>query len=145
MHKKHLPFFSETIPTRDILTLHPLVLASIGDSVQTLYTRTKYSLNGIQKPTRLHSLTSKEIKAVSQAKAMMKILPLLTQTEQNVYKRARNTKVNTIAKGATCMEYHIASGFESLIGFLYLSRQNDRLAQLLTVAYSDNKEKTYDN
>lgn len=140
MHKRFLPLFQQELSQQEILALNPLILAAIGDSVQTLYTRVKYSLTAMRKSAMLHTLTSKEINAVSQAKAMMKILPLLTDDEQMIYKRGRNSKSNTIAKNASCIEYHIASGFESLLGYLYLSQQNERLANLLEVAYAHNKE-----
>lgn len=136
MQKNYVPVFSENISKKDVLQLNPLVLAFIGDSVHTLYVRTKLSINVMQKTGTLHSLTCKQINAVSQSEAMLKLLPSLTEEEMAVYKRARNSKTGTSAKNASIIEYHIASGFEAIIGYLYLLKQNERLNELLEKAYS---------
>lgn len=137
MQKNYVPLFTENISKRELSQLNPLVLSFIGDSVQTLYVRTKLGLNVMQKTGTLHNLTCKEINAVSQSEAMIRLLPFLSEEEMDVYKRARNSKTGTVAKSATSTEYHIASGFEAIIGYLYLLKQNERLNELLEKAYLD--------
>ena len=117
--------------------LNPLVLAYIGDSVQMLYVRTRTALETGCKAGVLHKAVSQEVKAHSQAVAAERILPLLTADEEGVYRRAKNSHTNNIAKNATSTDYRKASGFEALIGYLYLSGQRERLKELADVAYKE--------
>lgn len=117
--------------------LNPLVLAYIGDSVQMLYVRTRTALETGCKAGVLHKAVSQEVKAHSQAVAAERILPLLTADEEGVYRRAKNSHTNNIAKNATSTDYRKASGFEALIGYLYLSGQRERLKELVDVAYKE--------
>ncbi|HHT82845.1 MAG TPA: Mini-ribonuclease 3 [Clostridiales bacterium] len=135
MQNNYVPVFPQTMSKKEAFALNPLVLSFIGDSVHTLYVRSKLSVNLMQKTGTLHSLTAKEINAVSQSKAMKIILPILNEDENDIYKRARNSKTNSSAKNASINEYHIASGFEAIIGYLYLTGQNERLHYLLERAY----------
>lgn len=137
MRKNYVPFFTEKMSKKEVLQLNPLVLAFIGDSVQTLYVRTKLSLNILKKAGELHNLTSKEINAASQSIALKKILPCLTEDEKSIYKRARNSKTSSSAKNASITDYHTASGFEAVVGYLYLMNQSKRLNELITIAYSE--------
>lgn len=117
--------------------LNPLVLAYIGDSVQMLYVRTRTALETGCKAGVLHKAVSQEVKAHSQAVAAERILPLLMADEEGVYRRAKNSHTNNIAKNATSTDYRKASGFEALIGYLYLSGQRERLKELVDVAYKE--------
>lgn len=137
MHNHYVPVFPGKISKKEIFQLNPLVLSFIGDSVQTLYVRTKLGLNIMQKTGALHTLTCKEINAVSQSEAMLKLLPFLTEEELLIYKRGRNSKIGSVPKSATATEYHIASGFEAVLGYLYLLNQSTRLHDLLEKASSD--------
>lgn len=140
MQKYYVPHFSECITKKELLQLNPLVLAFIGDSVQTLFVRTKVSISLMHTTGKLHSLVTKEVKATSQSIAMKKILASLTEEEMAVYKRARNCKTNTCAKNASIIDYHIASGFEAIIGYLYLLKQSDRIQELMRIAYAEDSE-----
>ena len=111
--------------------MSPLVLAYIGDAVHSLYSREKYALSTTFKPNKLHILVSNEVKAKAQAEKLEKIFESLNQDEKDIFMRARNTHVNTIAKNASKGEYLEATGFEALIGYLYLTGQNDRLKEIL--------------
>ena len=113
------------------------MLAYIGDSVQMLYVRTRTALETGCKAGVLHKAVSQEVKAHSQAVAAERILPLLTADEEGVYRRAKNSHTNNIAKNATSTDYRKASGFEALIGYLYLSGQRERLKELVDVAYKE--------
>lgn len=130
----YLPMFHEKISHAQAAGLSPLVLAFVGDGVQTLYVRSKFALLSGCKTGELHRLTSMQVKATAQAEKVEKILHLLTEEEQAVYRRARNSKTATSAKNAAIGDYRKASGFEALIGFLYLTGDHDRLNFILEKA-----------
>lgn len=132
-----LPVAGKTVTEKQARELNPLVLAYIGDSVQMLYVRTRTALETGCKAGVLHKAVSQEVKAHSQAVAAERILPLLTADEEGVFRRAKNSHTNNIAKNATSVDYRKASGFEALIGYLYLSGQRDRLKELVDVAYKE--------
>lgn len=140
MYRNYVPSFEEKIDKKDLTQLNPLVLSFVGDSVQTLYVRTKLGLNLLQKTGALHLLTSKEINAVSQSEAMKRIMDILTEEETAIFKRARNAKSPNTAKNASPVDYHIASGFEAVLGYLYLLQRSDRIAELIEIAYGDNEQ-----
>ncbi len=118
---------------KEILSLNPLVLAFVGDSVQQLMVRTKLASTSTAKAGELHKLQSEQIKASAQAKYMDEIMSILTEEEIAVFKRARNTHMNTMAKNASVADYKKASGFEAVIGYLYLLGKNERLEELFEI------------
>ena len=126
-----IPENKEIISINKVREMSPLVLAYIGDAVHSLYSREKYALSTTFKPNKLHILVSNEVKAKAQAEKLEKIFESLNQEEKDIFMRARNTHVNTIAKNASKGEYLEATGFEALIGYLYLTGQNDRLKEIL--------------
>lgn len=128
--KGYLPICREYLTQKEIVELNPLVLAFVGDSVQQLMVRTKLACNTTAKAGELHKLQAEQIKAPAQAKYMDEIMPLLTEDEMAVFKRARNSHMNTIAKHSSVADYKKASGFEAVIGYLYLLGKNERLEQL---------------
>ena len=117
--------------------LSPLVLAFVGDAVQTLFVRTDLVLNTTLQTNELHKLTSEKVKAVSQAKQIDKLLDVFTDEELAIYKRGRNSSPNTIAKNASVAEYKKASGLEAVIGYLYLTGEHDRLNNLLKISMEE--------
>lgn len=127
----NIPFLYNTVSAADASMLNPLVLAFIGDSVQQLYVRTKLALGCDKKAGELHKLAVQEINAVAQAETVQKLLPLFTDAEMDIFKRARNTHYTTAAKNASIGDYKKASGFEAVIGYLYLIGQHERLGELL--------------
>lgn len=128
-----IPINSSPITTAQAREINPLVLAFVGDSVHSLYTKTCLVSTSMAKINVMHTKCSAQVKAQSQAAKMMAVMPLLTQEENDVYMRARNTHVNTIAKNASLAEYKQATGYEALIGYLYLTGQNERLQVVLEV------------
>lgn len=134
-----LPLLSSVLTTKQARELNPLVLAYIGDSVHMLFVRSKFALNSNHKANMLHNIVSKEVKASAQASLMDTIMPLLTEEESDIFRRARNSHTNNIAKNATVADYKKASGFEALVGYLYVTGQHERLLSLLG-SISDNKE-----
>lgn len=131
--KGYLPIAKEYLTQKEILELNPLVLAFVGDSVQQLMVRTKLSCNSTAKAGELHKLQSAQIKASAQAKYMDDIMSALSEDEIAVFKRARNTHMNTMAKHASVADYKKASGFEAVIGYLYLLGENERLEELFDI------------
>ena len=113
--------------TKQARELNPLVLAYIGDGVHTLYIR----LQELSKTTG-KAVTAK-VKAEAQAKSMQAIMQLLDEEEDDIFHRARNAHSHSMAKNASVIDYKIATGFEALIGYLYLTGQSDRLEYLLSV------------
>lgn len=110
----------------------PLVLAYIGDAVYEILIRTKIVNGGSRQVNKLHKQSAELVKAATQAKILMALEEELTEEERAVYKRGRNAKSGTMAKNATMKDYRMATGFEALVGYLYLSEQLDRLVVLVS-------------
>ncbi len=120
---------------------NPLALAYIGDTVFDLYIRTKILEKGNRHVAELHKEAIGYVSAVSQAEIVHIIGTMLTEDETRVLKWGRNAKVNTHPSGATLGEYHLATGFEALLGFLYMEGKQERLREILDSAYANfNKE-----
>ena len=117
--------------------LSPITLAFVGDAVYTLFVREKIVFEKDLKGAELNRRTSLEVKATAQAKFVDKIMPLLTEEEVDIFKRARNTKKNTRAKSASVSEYNKSTGFEALVGYLYVTGETERLNFLLNVGEKD--------
>ena len=116
---------------RDIRTYSPLTLAYIGDGVYELVIRTILVKKGNCPVNQLHRHASNLVKAGTQS-AMMEILePMLTKEELSVYKRGRNAHSPTMAKHATMADYRRATGFEALMGYLYLKEDFSRIVELV--------------
>ena len=115
----------------DVKMLSPLVWAYVGDSVYELYIRTHLVNFSNAKPHKLHIETIKFVKAEAQAKILDKIWNSLTEEEQEIFKRGRNTENHHLPKNGNVADYSHATGFEALIGYLYLSKQDERLEEIL--------------
>jgi ribonuclease-3 family protein len=134
-----LPLLPEAISEKDAYTTGPLVLAFIGDAVQQLYVRTRLVVSTDYKSGELHKLAITEISAVSQSDTVERLMPYFTEAEADIYRRARNSKVNTAAKNASLAYYKKATGFEAVLGYLYLSGKHDRLLELLSMSQKEIK------
>lgn len=115
----------------DADTYSPLVLAYIGDAVYEVLIRTRVVNHGSMQVCKMHKKSASLVKAEAQANIVKAILDELTEEELAVYKRGRNAKSATIAKHATMTDYRMATGFEALIGYLYLKNRCERLLMLL--------------
>lgn len=109
----------------------PLVLAYIGDGIYDLIIRTVVVNRGNTQANKLHRKTSSLVKAAAQAAMIDELLELLTEEEKAVFRRGRNAKSATMAKNATMADYRKATGFEALMGYLYLSNQMERMVYLV--------------
>ena len=115
----------------DIRTYSPLTLAYIGDGIYDLVIRSVVVGKGNTSAGELHKRTSQIVKAHTQAEMMEVLLPLLTEEEADIYRRGRNAKSPTMAKNATMSDYRKATGFEALMGWLYLQDEFERLVELV--------------
>ncbi len=114
----------------------PLVLAYIGDSIYEVYVRSRVIREHEDMPAyKLHRLTIEYVKAHAQSNSMETLEPVLTEAELVVYKRGRNAKSATVPKNADLTDYRRATGFEALVGWLYLSGENERLDEIMKIAY----------
>lgn len=116
----------------ELITLSPLVLAYLGDTVYESYIREHLiRQNNQRKVNDLHKLAIKYVKAKAQADIIHEIEKDLTDEERRIYKRGRNQKSNTSPKNADIIDYKHATGFEALIGYLYLNNESDRLKYII--------------
>ena len=118
------------IKKQDIRTYSPLTLAYIGDGVFDLIIRTVVVDKGNTSPNELHRHTSSIVKAHTQALMAEALMEELTEEEHDVYRRGRNAKSFTTAKNATVADDRKATGFEALMGYLYLEDRFDRAVYL---------------
>lgn len=118
----------------------PLALSFVGDGVHTLLIRANNLEKSPYKNNELHSITSKIVCATKQAVDSKNLLPFLNEEELFIYKKAKNAKTNSLPKNASLMEYHLATALEAIIGYLYLSGQNERLEELLLNIYPELEE-----
>jgi ribonuclease III family protein len=119
-----------SLPDTDLKTYSPLTLAFIGDVVYDLVIRTLVVEQGNAPVNKLHKKVSSMVKASAQMELFHRIEDMLTEEELAIYKRGRNAKSFTTAKNASIAEYRSATGFEALIGYLYL---DDRLSRALAI------------
>ena len=112
-------------------TLSPLTLAFTGDAVFSLFVREMLVCDANRPVGKLHKLSVNWVKAEAQSKGMRAILPLLTEKETEVFKRGRNAHTSHTPKNQSGCDYHYATGFEALVGYLYLKDETVRLNQLL--------------
>lgn len=115
----------------DLKTFSPLTLAYIGDVIYELVIRTILVHDGNAPVNKLHKKASNLVKAPAQKASFQKIKEELTEEEMSIFKRGRNAKSFTSAKNATIGEYRIATGFEALMGYLYLDNRMDRMIELV--------------
>ena len=120
---------------KDVRSYSPLTLAYIGDGVYEVVIRTVVVSKGNRPPKELHKAGVDLAKAQTQAKMMEAIKPALTEEEAAVYKRGRNANTATMAKHASMQEYRKATGFEALLGYLYLAGQKDRIMELVKIGW----------
>ena len=118
-------------------TMQPLVLAMIGDSVQTLFVRTYIADKFGVKVNKMNKMVSSVVKAGAQFKTFKKIEESLTEEEQDVARRARNTHIHSKAKNFSYAEYIYATALEALIGYLHLTGEKARLNQILTLSLEE--------
>ena len=120
----------------DIENMPSTSLAFIGDAFFTLLVRTRV-LNPKEKSGKLHIKSNNFVNAKAQGECLTRVLPYLTEQENDIVRRARNTHTLSKSKNAGLADYKKATGFEALVGFLFLSQENERLEKLMNLALSE--------
>ena len=115
----------------DVNLLSPLTWAYIGDAVYELYIRTNLVNKTKLKPHKLHIESIKYVKAKAQADILKELMEILTDEEKDIVRRARNAENHHLPKNADPEDYMYSTAFEGLIGYLYLTKQDDRLEEIL--------------
>ncbi len=130
-----------TLEKQDYRSFSALTLAYIGDAVFDLVIRTVVVMRSHKQVNDLHKKTTRFVKAETQAVIIQGLLDheILTEEEKAVYKRGRNTKSHTVAKNASVAAYRKATGFEAVLGYLYLTGQMERILELakIGISYTD--------
>ncbi|MCM1065459.1 MAG: ribonuclease III [Eubacterium sp.] len=123
----------ETFPGKrqDIRTYSPLALAYIGDAVYDLIIRTVVVGRANRPVNDLHRITVRYVSATAQAAIVQVLMESFTEEEQSIYRRGKNSKPHTTAKNASLADYLKATGFEAVIGYLYLTGRMDRALELV--------------
>ena len=126
-------FFHLNMPREELLNLSSLGLAHLGDSVFEVMVRSWLCLHGKAKAKDLHRATVAYVAAPAQAARAQRILPLLSEEEQDVFRRGRNTAPHSVPKAASRGEYQTATALEALFGWLYLQGRTQRLNELFAI------------
>lgn len=119
---------------QEVLKIHPVTLAFVGDAVYSLYVREKLVKAGEDKPGVYQKAASAAVSARGQNELLKKIEPLFTEEEAEIFRRARNSRKNSKAKNATAAEYNRSTGFEAVVGYLYLTENFPRIEEILSFA-----------
>ena len=115
--------------------INPVVLAFLGDAVYSLYVRERLVCSGEGKASQFQVAAGKIVSAQGQSVFLDKLLPLFNEEEAAVFRRAKNAKKTTKSKSASNLEYSRSTGFEAVLGYLYLTGNEERIKELLR--YSD--------
>ncbi len=124
----------------DINSYSPLALAYIGDSIYDLIIKTLVINEGNAQVQKLHKKTSSLVQASAQSQMMRAMQEHLTEEEHGVYKRGRNAKSVSPAKNQSITDYRRATGFEALMGYLYLKKEWKRMLELVKIGLDSIKE-----
>ena len=124
----------------DIKMLSPLTWAYVGDSVYELYIRTHLINTTKLKPHKLHIEAIKYVKAKSQADILKSIEDTLSEEEKDIVRRGRNAENHHLPKNANPADYMYSTAFEALIGYLYLTKRDDRLKEILEMCIEKNND-----
>jgi ribonuclease-3 family protein len=126
-----LEFIKRDKKIEDVNMLSPLVWAYIGDSVYEMFIRTNLVNNSNAKPHKLHLESIKYVKAKAQANTLETIYDNLNSKEREIVRRGRNAENHHVAKNSNVADYSKSTAFEALIGYLYLTFQDERLSEIL--------------
>lgn len=119
----------------EVRLMPPLVWAYIGDCVYELFIRMQLVNRTKLNPHKLHIEAIKHVKAKAQAETLNKIYEELTEEEKNIVRRGRNAQNHHLPKNTELADYTYSTAFEALIGYLYLTKQDERLNEILEKCY----------
>ena len=134
----------EAEPQVDIREMNPLSLAFMGDGVLELLVRQHLVERSRLLPGKLHAEAVRYVSARSQFLEMKLLEPMLTEEENAVFGRGKNANKATVAKHASVEEYRTSTGFECLLGWLYLKGRNERIMELMDVLWREFEPETQD-
>ena len=134
----------EAEPQVDIREMNPLSLAFMGDGVLELLVRQHLVERSRLLPGKLHPEAVRYVSARSQFLEMKLLEPMLTEEEHAVFRRGKNANKATVAKHASVEEYRTSTGFECLLGWLYLKGRNERIMELMDVLWREFEPETQD-
>lgn len=118
---------------REVSLLSPLQLAYIGDSVYEVFIRRYVLEDRLLSVNELHKKAIEFVKAKAQSDIVHKLMDKLTDEELSIVKRGRNTKSGSVPKNANISDYRYATGFEALVGYLYLLNRDDRIEEIFNM------------
>ena len=121
----------------DVRMLSPLTWAYVGDSVYEMYVRTHLINTTKLKPHKIHIEAINNVKAKAQADILKRIQDSLTEEEQDVVRRGRNAENHHLPKNAEPADYMYSTAFEALIGYLYLTKRDERLKEILDMCIKE--------
>lgn len=133
------------LQTVDTNSYSPLVLAYIGDCVFDLVIKSMVINGGNKQVHKLHEETSSYVQASTQSEMMRAMQPCLNEEEHAIYRRGRNAKSVSPAKNQSITDYRRATGFEALIGYLYLKKEYRRMMELIKTGLEHLEEKEDSN
>lgn len=116
----------------DLQTVSTQTLAFIGDAVYNVYIRSYLASISNMQTGKLHKQSIKYVSARGQADTIDKIMHILNECEIEIYKRGRNTNINTVSKNVDVIGYKKATGFEALLGYLYIKQDITRLEFIIS-------------
>ena len=125
--------FNEILPADKVRNMNHVVMEFVGDAVYTLYVREKVVSSGDYKTGALNKMAAQTVCASAQARLAEQISTFFTEAENDVFRRARNAKKTSRAKNASVADYNASTGFEAVIGYLYLTGNYARLDELLAL------------
>ena len=136
----HEELFNEILSEKEytnleLLVMPPLALAYVGDAVFEVFIREQLIREGSRQVNILHKKSISYVKANAQARIIHGINDFLTEDEQNIVRRGRNANSHSVPKNADVGEYRYATGFEALLGFIFLKGDSKRLTSLMNEAY----------
>ena len=112
--------------------LNPVALAFVGDTVYSLYVRERLALSGCGKVSQLQKVAAQVVSAKGQSEFLDKLLPNFTEEEAEIFRRGKNAKKATKSKSASSLEYNRSTGLEAVLGYLYLTGEEERIRELLS-------------
>ena len=117
----------------DVNLINGIALAFEGDAVYSMYIRRHLIFQGLTKPNKLHREATKYVSAKAQANLIFLMLEegILTEKEEDIYKRGRNANSHTKAKNTDIVTYRMSTGFEAVMGYLHMTEAIERLEELI--------------
>ena len=131
----------------DVNLINGIALAFEGDAVYSMYIRRHLIFQGLTKPNQLHREATKYVSAKAQANLISLMLEegILTEKEEDIYKRGRNANSHTKAKNADIVTYRMSTGFEAGMGYLHMTEEIERLEELIDWCVKRVEEATHEN